>query len=143
MKFNPLKDKRSMSENNAAIPCNIELNGWHKSWYGKSIYVWVTSISVSRRESVKRRVTFGTGVCVSMSTYSARDIIRLCLSFAVLRRAFSMFDSGKSGHIEKEKVRTILNTLGHTFDDLELEALLEEQDKEGMFACTQTCIRRR
>jgi Ca2+-binding EF-hand superfamily protein len=57
------------------------------------------------------------------------------LSFAVLRRAFSMFDSGKSGHIEKEKVRTILNTLGHTFDDLELEALLEEQDKEGMFVC--------
>lgn len=46
-----------------------------------------------------------------------------------------MFDSGKSGHIEKEKVRTILNTLGHTFDDLELEALLEEQDKEGMFVC--------
>jgi len=42
-----------------------------------------------------------------------------------------MFDSGKSGHIEKEKVRTILNTLGHTYNDLELEALLEEQDKEG------------
>ncbi|XP_059484914.1 troponin C-like isoform X1 [Neocloeon triangulifer] len=50
----------------------------------------------------------------------------------MLRRAFSMFDSGKSGHIEKEKVRTILNTLGHTFDDLELNALLEEQDKEGI-----------
>ncbi|XP_071445997.1 troponin C-like isoform X1 [Hetaerina americana] len=51
---------------------------------------------------------------------------------AMLRRAFQMFDSGKSGKIENEKVRTILNTLGHTFDDLELEALLEEEDKEGV-----------
>ncbi|XP_061939584.1 troponin C-like isoform X1 [Apis cerana] len=49
----------------------------------------------------------------------------------VLRRAFSMFDSTKSGRIEKEKVRTILNTLGHTFDDHELEVLLKQEDEEG------------
>ena len=55
--------------------------------------------------------------------------IRLC--FTVLRRAFSMFDSTKSGRIEKEKVRTILNTLGHTFDDHELEVLLKQEDEEG------------
>ncbi|KAG8225740.1 hypothetical protein J437_LFUL012883 [Ladona fulva] len=50
---------------------------------------------------------------------------------AMLRRAFQMFDSSKLGKIEKEKVRTIMNTLGHTFDDMELDALLEEEDKEG------------
>lgn len=42
-----------------------------------------------------------------------------------------MFDSTKSGRIEKEKVRTILNTLGHTFDDQELEHLLQKEDVEG------------
>ncbi|KAF4526499.1 hypothetical protein B566_EDAN013787 [Ephemera danica] len=50
---------------------------------------------------------------------------------AMLRRVFSMFDSSKTGKIEKERVRTILNTLGHTFDDLELEALLEQEGEEG------------
>lgn len=49
----------------------------------------------------------------------------------MLRRAFSMFDSSKSGRIEKEKVRTILNTLGHTFDDHELEVLLKQEDEDG------------
>ena len=42
-----------------------------------------------------------------------------------------MFDSTKVGRIEKEKVRTILNTLGHTFDDQELEVLLEKEDEDG------------
>ena len=43
-----------------------------------------------------------------------------------------MFDSQKQGKIEKEKVRTILNTLGHTFDDHELETLLkQEEDEDG------------
>lgn len=55
------------------------------------------------------------------------------LYFTVLRRAFSMFDSTKSGRIEKEKVRTILNTLGHTFDDHELEVLLKQEDEEGSY----------
>ncbi|XP_055709862.1 troponin C-like [Phlebotomus papatasi] len=49
----------------------------------------------------------------------------------LFRRAFSMFDSGKTGRIEKEKVRTILNTLGHTYDDTELENLLVAEDAEG------------
>lgn len=44
-----------------------------------------------------------------------------------------MFDSRKEGKIEKEKVRTILNTLGHTYDDQELESLLESEDGEGKF----------
>lgn len=44
-----------------------------------------------------------------------------------------MFDSTKSGRIEKEKVRTILNTLGHTFDDHELEVLLKQEDEEGSY----------
>lgn len=47
-----------------------------------------------------------------------------------------MFDSSKTGKIEKEKVRTILNTLGHTYDDQELEALLIQEDKEGEFLKT-------
>ncbi|XP_076057127.1 troponin C-like isoform X1 [Oratosquilla oratoria] len=50
---------------------------------------------------------------------------------AMLRKAFAMFDSGKTGQIEKEKIRTILNTLGANYDPEELEALLEECDLEG------------
>lgn len=42
-----------------------------------------------------------------------------------------MFDSSKSGKIEKEKVRTILNTLGHTYDDSDLDVLLAAEDTEG------------
>lgn len=57
----------------------------------------------------------------------------ISLLHQVLRRAFSMFDSNKSGKIEKEKVRTILNTLGHTYDDEMLDALLEAEDTEGSF----------
>lgn len=42
-----------------------------------------------------------------------------------------MFDSGKKGMIEKEKIRTILNTLGANFDPEELESQLSEKDPEG------------
>ncbi|KRT85713.1 HLH domain-containing protein [Oryctes borbonicus] len=42
-----------------------------------------------------------------------------------------MFDSGKKGSIEKEKVRTILNTLGQAYNEAELEALLDENDPSG------------
>lgn len=42
-----------------------------------------------------------------------------------------MFDSSKTGKIEREKVRTILNTLGHTYDDAELDNLLQQEDKDG------------
>lgn len=51
----------------------------------------------------------------------------------MLKRAFSMFDSTKSGKIEKEKVRTILNTLGHTFDDHELDVMLKAEDDDGEY----------
>lgn len=44
-----------------------------------------------------------------------------------------MFDSAKTGSIEKEKVRTILNTLGHTYDDSELHEMLDAEDVEGEF----------
>jgi len=50
---------------------------------------------------------------------------------AMLRKAFAMFDSGKTGTIEKEKIRTILNTLGASYINEELEALLTENDIEG------------
>ncbi|KAL7631950.1 UNVERIFIED_CONTAM: hypothetical protein RMT77_017728 [Armadillidium vulgare] len=52
-------------------------------------------------------------------------------NMAMLRKCFTMFDSGKKGSVEKEKIRTILNTLGANFDPDELEALLEENDTEG------------
>lgn len=53
-----------------------------------------------------------------------------------------MFDSGKTGSIEKEKVRTILNTLGHTYDDKELMDMLDQEDEEGkLFCLCQFCPR--
>uniref|UniRef100_A0A8D8PWU9 Troponin C n=1 Tax=Cacopsylla melanoneura TaxID=428564 RepID=A0A8D8PWU9_9HEMI len=48
----------------------------------------------------------------------------------MLKKAFTMFDSGKRGSIEKEKVRTILNTLGHFIDDVELETVIDEINSE-------------
>lgn len=62
------------------------------------------------------------------ASYRNRD----SLDFTVFKRAFSMFDNTKSGSIEKEKVRTILNTLGHTFDDIELDVLLKQEDDAGI-----------
>jgi hypothetical protein len=64
-------------------------------------------------------------LCVNTS-FSFSDLF-----FPVLRRAFSMFDSGKKGSIEKEKVRTILTTLGQTYDDKQLDSLLDGEDPEG------------
>ncbi|EFA07895.2 troponin C [Tribolium castaneum] len=49
----------------------------------------------------------------------------------LLKRAFSMFDSSKTGSIEKEKVRTILTTLGQTYDEKQLDTLLDGEDPEG------------
>jgi Ca2+-binding EF-hand superfamily protein len=50
---------------------------------------------------------------------------------AMLLKAFQMFDQGKTGFIESTKISTILNTIGHTFDDEELQALIDENDPEG------------
>lgn len=42
-----------------------------------------------------------------------------------------MFDTAKKGKIETEKVRTILNTLGHTYDESQLDSLLASEDTDG------------
>ncbi|XP_059470603.1 troponin C [Neocloeon triangulifer] len=49
----------------------------------------------------------------------------------MLRKAFQMFDTTKSGTIDTLKISTILNTLGQAYDDNELNALVEENDPEG------------
>ncbi|KAB0793010.1 hypothetical protein PPYR_12630 [Photinus pyralis] len=46
----------------------------------------------------------------------------------MLKKAFTMFDSNKRGSIEKEKVKTILRTLGASYDDKELDAQLTVED---------------
>lgn len=50
---------------------------------------------------------------------------------AIMRKAFQMFDTTKSGYIEVLKISTILNTMGQLFDDAELQSLIEENDPEG------------
>lgn len=50
---------------------------------------------------------------------------------AIMRKAFQMFDTTKSGYIEVLKISTILNTMGQLFDDSELQSLIEENDPEG------------
>jgi len=50
---------------------------------------------------------------------------------AMMRKAFQMFDQGKTGFIESVKIATILTTLGHTFDEDELQTLIEQHDVEG------------
>lgn len=50
---------------------------------------------------------------------------------AVMRKAFQMFDTQKTGFIETIKISTILNTMGQLFDDNELLALIEENDPDG------------
>lgn len=42
-----------------------------------------------------------------------------------------MFDQGKTGFIESVKIATILTTLGHTFDEDELNTLIEQHDVDG------------
>ncbi|KOB76642.1 Troponin C 2 [Operophtera brumata] len=50
---------------------------------------------------------------------------------AMLRKAFQMFDTTKSGYIDVLKISTILNTMGQLFDDSELQALIVENDPES------------
>lgn len=50
---------------------------------------------------------------------------------AVMRKAFQMFDTTKSGFIDTLKISTILNTMGQLFDDSELNALIQENDPDG------------
>lgn len=50
---------------------------------------------------------------------------------AIMRKAFQMFDTQKTGFIETIKISTILNTMGQLFDDNELNALIDENDPDG------------
>lgn len=72
-------------------------------------------------------VNYTNGICIYDIKYFGTFV---CI---VLRRAFSMFDSNKQGRIEKEKVRTILNTMVHSFDDNELDQRLETEDVDGNY----------
>ncbi|KAK0170956.1 hypothetical protein PV328_008732 [Microctonus aethiopoides] len=49
---------------------------------------------------------------------------------AIMRKAFQMFDTTKSGFIDTLKISTILNTMGQLFDDAELNAIIEENDPD-------------
>ncbi|XP_030760711.1 troponin C-like [Sitophilus oryzae] len=49
---------------------------------------------------------------------------------AVLRKAFQMFDTTKSGFIETTKIATILNTMGQLFDEGELSNLIKKNDPQ-------------
>jgi len=51
---------------------------------------------------------------------------------AMLLKVFQMFDQGKTGFVESLKISTILNTIGHSFDEDELQALIEENDPDGV-----------
>jgi calmodulin len=51
---------------------------------------------------------------------------------AIMRKAFQMFDTTKSGYIESLKIATILNTMGQIFDEAELQAVIEESDPDNL-----------
>ncbi|XP_076258223.1 troponin C-like isoform X2 [Rhynchophorus ferrugineus] len=50
---------------------------------------------------------------------------------AIIRKAFQMFDTTKSGYIETVKIATILNTMGQLFDEKELNNLIRKNDPEN------------
>jgi len=49
---------------------------------------------------------------------------------AIFRNLFQMFDTTKSGFIETLKISTMLNTMGHIFDDKELANMIKTHDPE-------------
>ncbi|CAH1991173.1 unnamed protein product [Acanthoscelides obtectus] len=49
---------------------------------------------------------------------------------AVIRKAFAMFDTTKSGYIDTMKIATILNTMGQLFDENELNSLITKNDPD-------------
>lgn len=49
----------------------------------------------------------------------------------IMRKAFQMFDTTKSGFIETLKISTILNTMGQLFDEAELQTMIDEEDHES------------
>jgi Ca2+-binding EF-hand superfamily protein len=58
----------------------------------------------------------------------------------MLKKTFAMFDNTKSGFIDTEKIKTILNTLGQNFDEDELAAVIEENDAEGTGKANFQCF---
>jgi len=53
-------------------------------------------------------------------------------TLGMLKKAFAMFDQGKTGLIETAKLATIFNTLGQQVDGEELDRAIAEYDKEKM-----------
>lgn len=54
----------------------------------------------------------------------------------MLRKAFDMFDREKRGCIHTNMVSTILRTLGQSFEEKELQALIKEIDADGRYLFT-------
>lgn len=48
----------------------------------------------------------------------------------IIRKAFTMFDTGKTGFIETIKIATILNTIGQLFDETALNELIRKNDPD-------------
>lgn len=53
--------------------------------------------------------------------------------FAVLRKAFDSFDSGKSGSIPTDMVADILRLMGQPFNKKILDELIEEVDADSKY----------
>lgn len=49
---------------------------------------------------------------------------------AIMRKAFQMFDTTKSGFIETIKITTMFNTMGQLIDEEELQSLIDEEDPD-------------
>ena len=62
---------------------------------------------------------------------SFNDATLRFFSGTVLRRAFDMFDREKKGSIACNMVGGILRTLGQTFEESDLQSLIEEIDADG------------
>lgn len=48
----------------------------------------------------------------------------------IMRKAFQMFDTQKTGFIETLRLKTILNSMGQMFEESELQALIDDNDPE-------------
>lgn len=49
----------------------------------------------------------------------------------MLQKAFDMFDREKTGSIEASMMSTILRTLGQTFEESDLQIMIDEVDADG------------
>lgn len=51
----------------------------------------------------------------------------------IIRKAFQMFDTTKSGFIDTLKISTILTSMGQPYDKTELQTLIADNDPEREF----------